>query len=211
MSGRKVTMGTRRAHWDHVYETKHPDQVSWFSPENRVSLEMIEHAGVAPSDPVIDIGSGASLLTDALLARGYADVTIVDISASALDLVAARLGPRAAQVRLITSDVTELKTARRYAFWHDRATFHFLVDDEDRAAYRRVLMDSLLPGAHVAIATFADDGPEKCSGLPVRRHSPEELSAFFAPELAIVESRREEHVTPGGAKQRFAWVLLRKA
>jgi len=177
-------MGTRRAHWDHVYETKHPDQVSWFSPENRVSLEMIEHAGVAPSDPVIDIGSGASLLTDALLARGYADVTIVDISASALDLVAARLGPRAAQVRLITSDVTELKTARRYAFWHDRATFHFLV---------------------------ADDGPEKCSGLPVRRHSPEELSAFFAPELAIVESRREEHVTPGGAKQRFAWVLLRKA
>jgi trans-aconitate methyltransferase len=189
-------------HWNGIYRTKAPGEVSWYERAATTSLAMIDAAGVGHADPIVDVGAGASVLVDGLLAKGFSDVTLLDVSEAALAITKARVGDRA---RYVASDVTTWKPDRAYALWHDRAVFHFLTDDESRARYRATLGAALQPGGRAIIATFAEDGPERCSGLAVRRHSPAELAAAFAPLLETVESRRVVHVTPWGAKQRFVY------
>jgi len=200
----------QRRHWEHVYAEKQPTEVSWYQREPSLSLELIAATGVTNDQPIIDIGGGASTLVDSLLDRGFADVTVLDIAPHALDRTRERLGARARSVTFIATDVTQLDPKKAYAVWHDRAAFHFLIEDAQRRAYREVLLRSLAPKGHVVLATFAPEGPERCSGLVVRRASPDELASFFAPELTLRDVRSEIHHTPRGAEQAFTWVTLER-
>jgi SAM-dependent methyltransferase len=198
------------AHWDTVYRTKSADSVSWYQPSPDASLTAIAHTGVDPSAAIIDIGGGASLLVDRLLGQGFTDVSVLDTAAPALEIVRQRIGAAAANVDFIVADITHWIPQRRYAVWHDRAVFHFLTSDDDRAAYRRALDAGLAPGGFLILATFAADGPEKCSGLPVRRHDPAALAAAVGPGFESIDTWREDHQTPGGSLQPFTWGLFRK-
>lgn len=200
----------RKSHWETVYSTKAENEVSWFQDDPAPSLELIDRVQPAPDAAVVDIGGGASRLVDRLLARGFRDVTVLDISASALDVAKARLGARARDVQWIVADVTAWQPARRFDLWHDRAAFHFLVDPADRAAYVACLTQALAPGGHAIIATFAEDGPEKCSGLPVNRYDPDGLAKELGGAFALVDSRRHDHSTPWNSNQRFRFSMFQK-
>lgn len=160
---------SNQEHWNHIYETKPSEGVSWFQPTPTTSVRLLDLAGLAPTLSVIDIGGGDSRLVDALVDRDVAHVTVLDISATAIARAQARLGPRASRVNWIVADVRDEWAVPSVDLWHDRAVFHFLVDAADRASYVRRLRDGLKPGGHVVISTFAPDGPTKCSGLPVMR------------------------------------------
>ena len=198
----------REKHWQSIYTTKSADAVSWYEREATTSLAMIDACGLRPEDPIVDVGAGASVLVDGLLAKGFTDVTLLDVSEAALAIAKKRVGDRA---KYVVSDVTSWKPERKYALWHDRAVFHFLTEEKLRVEYKATLAAALREGGHAVIATFADDGPEKCSGLAVRRHSPEELAAAFEPVLEMVESRRVVHVTPWGAEQKFVYARFVKS
>lgn len=202
--------GERQDHWDRVYSEKSPSEVSWFQPEPRASLAVIDRFAVPALTPFVDIGGGASNLVDALLARGWGDLTVVDIAAPALAAAQARLGDAAAGVQWVVADIARWQPSRRYGVWHDRAVFHFLTEPEQQAAYRRALLAGTAPGALVIMATFALDGPEKCSGLPVRRHDAASLAAALGSDFTPVEDWREEHLTPWGAVQNFVWCVFRR-
>jgi 2-polyprenyl-3-methyl-5-hydroxy-6-metoxy-1,4-benzoquinol methylase len=197
-------------HWTRVYEQKAPSAVSWFQPEPEPSLCALDHFGARPSNSLIDVGGGASNLVDALLRRGWTDLTILDIAAPALQAARERLGRDAQKVDWEVADVTEWKPSRQYDVWHDRAVFHFLTEEPQRAAYRRALLGALVPRGLLIIATFALDGPEKCSGLPVQRYGPESLARAIGDEFEPIESWHEEHVTPWGATQSFNWCGFRR-
>lgn len=201
----------RAGHWDAVYGTKADTAVSWFEPVPDLSLALVAQAGTARDAAVIDVGGGASRLADALLARGFADLTVLDLSAAALALTAARLralpGAAAARLAFIAADVTAWRPDRSYALWHDRAAFHFLTDAADRAAYAAAL-SAAVPQGHAIIATFAPDGPERCSGLPVARHDAASVQAVLGPDWRIVAEVPHDHATPGGAVQRFRYGLF---
>jgi 2-polyprenyl-3-methyl-5-hydroxy-6-metoxy-1,4-benzoquinol methylase len=197
-------------HWNRVHAARDPSKASWFQVAPTVSLELITGARVPLDAPILDVGAGSSNLVDALLGRGFRDVTLLDIAGVALDTTLARLGPRAASVKTLVTDVTELRPTRRYRVWHDRAVFHFLTEPERRAAYVRALADALEPGGAAIIATFALDGPTKCSGLPVQRYSAETLADELAGVLELTESRREMHATPAGAVQSFVFASFRR-
>jgi len=203
------TSGERTQHWDAVYQGSKPEAVSWYQPEPVVSLELLDALAVAPDAAVLDIGGGASVLVDRLLARGFSDVTVLDISATALRASRQRIGDDT-RVAWIGQDLLSWKPIRRYDLWHDRAVFHFL-SGEDVESYREVLDRAVTPGGSVIMATFAPDGPERCSGLPVSHYSAEELGAVLGGGFEVVESRREEHTTPTGAVQPFIWVAARRS
>ncbi|MCK1733070.1 class I SAM-dependent methyltransferase [Bradyrhizobium sp. 138] len=196
-------MSDRSSHWDKVYATKGEAEVSWFQNSPSTSLAMIRAANPDREAAIIDIGGGASRLVDALLQDGYRDVAVLDLSANALDLARKRIGAAAATVNWIVADATTWQPEKTYQIWHDRAAFHFLIDSSDRAAYVERLRSAVAPGGHVIIATFAPDGPEKCSGLPVQRHDSASLAAELGPEFALVESRSEMHHTPWDSTQAF--------
>jgi SAM-dependent methyltransferase len=196
--------------WDAVYERRGETGVSWYQAVPEVSLELVQAAGGARGRAVLDVGGGMSRLAGALLARGAADVAVLDVSAVALERARARLDDSdARRVRRIHADVLDWTPDRRYDLWHDRAAFHFLVDAGDRGRYGRVLRAALGPGGHAIVGTFAADGPTRCSGRPVARYDPEGLRSAVGDGLAVVASRRELHSTPGGSRQPFTWVLLR--
>ncbi len=197
-------------HWERVHRTRSPTEVSWYQPSADLSLELIDKSGVKADAPVIDVGAGGSTLVDGLLDRGFSDVSVLDIAASAFDATRARLGDRAGRVRYIVADVTAWLPGRAYALWHDRAAFHFLTEEPLRRAYRDTLRKALAPRGHAIIATFAEDGPERCSGLPVRRYSAEALAAEFAGLLRPVEERRSVHRTPAGGLQSFVFVRFER-
>lgn len=199
----------RVRHWDAVYEERGTDGVSWFQREPQVSLELVASLAVPCETAVVDVGGGASTFVDRLLARGFVDVTVLDVSAAALEASRRRLG-RGARVTWLREDVLTWRPPRRYGLWHDRAAFHFLVDAADRAAYLAVLRSALAPGGQVVLGTFAADGPDRCSGLPVARYSPGGLAGVLGDDLEVVETRREVHVTPAGARQAFTWVAARR-
>ncbi|MFC4763382.1 class I SAM-dependent methyltransferase [Dyella koreensis] len=201
---------TRKQHWEHAYETKASDAVSWYQRRPDVSLTMIHDAGLPLEAPLIDVGGGASTLIDALLDEGHSDLSVLDISSAALSKAQERLGPMASHVDWIVADVLDFTPSKRYALWHDRAVFHFLVDAHDRARYLETLQRSLLPEGQMVIATFAEDGPEHCSGLPVARYSVASLQAVLGAAFELVESTRETHLTPGGAEQHFTYARLRR-
>jgi SAM-dependent methyltransferase len=201
-----VTPTARQAHWEDVYTRKREDEVSWFQPEAAVSLELIDRCGVPADARIIDVGGGASRLVDGLLDRGFGHVTVLDLSSAALAKARERLGERASRVQWVAADVTTFVPPTSYAVWHDRAVFHFLTAEADREAYVRVLERAVLPGGHVIVGTFALDGPLRCSGLEVARYDPAGLAAVLGASLTLVESRRHEHVTPGGKVQAFTFV-----
>ena len=197
-------------HWETVYTTKDETHVSWFQDSPSPSLELIERLKPGKEASIIDIGSGASRLVDSLLERGFRRLTVLDISQAALDLAALRLGRRASKVQWIVDDVTAWEPSQRFDIWHDRAAFHFLVDAADRAAYVARLKLGLRPGGHVIIATFAADGPEKCSGLPVYRTDAEGLAKELGDAFTLVESRRHDHATPGNSSQHFQFSVFQR-
>jgi len=200
-----------RQHWEHVYATKPVDQVSWFQPHAASSLRLIEDTGVAKSAPIVDIGGGASVLVDDLLAHGYSNVSVLDISGKALARSRDRLAERAAEVRWIESDFLEAALPEQSCdIWHDRAAFHFLTSAEDRNAYRRAALRAIRPGGYLIIATFAADGPERCSGLPVVRYDASALQAELGDGFALVHHESQLHRTPSGTVQRFTLASFRK-
>ncbi|QDO99112.1 class I SAM-dependent methyltransferase [Ferrovibrio terrae] len=198
----------RKQHWDTVYTTKAATEVSWFQDNPALSLDLIDQSGMPKTAALVDIGGGASRLVDTLLAQNYSDVTVLDIAEPALAASKARLGDQAQRVHWIAADITHWQPARHYAMWHDRAVFHFLTDAADRDAYRRALLAGTASGSQIVIASFAPDGPERCSGLPVMRYAPESLLTELGAEFALRDARREEHHTPGGSIQRFQYSCL---
>lgn len=199
-----------RAHWNHIYETKAGNELSWFQEHPAISLDLIRATGAKPDTAIIDIGGGASRLVDALLDEGFHALTVLDISESALAAARARLGPRSAKVAWIAADVTAWEPSETYDVWHDRAAFHFLTEAAGRQSYAERVTKAVRPGGHVIIGTFALDGPERCSGLPVLRHDAASIGAFLGKSFALVESRRHDHVTPAGRTQRFQFSLFRR-
>lgn len=200
-----------KTHWEKVYLTKAPEAVSWFQEHPDFSLRFIRDAGVAKNAGIIDVGGGASRLVDELLNEGYSNVTVLDLSAAALQEAQKRLAERARQVQWIEADITRTNLpACSFAVWHDRAVFHFLIEPEDRKAYIETVMRSVKPGGHVIVATFAPDGPTQCSGLPVMRYGPGELHGQFGNAFSLLEHAREEHHTPFGTVQQFVYCYCRK-
>ena len=199
----------RKAHWQKVYTSKKEDGVSWFQATPTPSLELLALANASENSAIIDIGGGASRLVDALVDKEYQDLTVLDLSEAALEAARERLASRAQRVNWIVADVTVWKPERQYDIWHDRAAFHFLTDTADQSAYADRLLRALRPGGYAIIGTFALDGPEKCSGLPVQRHDANSLAAVLGGGFALIDTRRHEHVTPWGAVQKFQFSTFR--
>lgn len=199
----------RKDHWNTAYRTKGEDGVSWFEDEPRLSLELVHSVGAGDDTSLIDIGGGASRLVDALLEEGLHDLAVLDLSAEALQTARTRLGARVATVDWIVADVTDWRPKRHYEIWHDRAALHFLTRPEDQAAYVERLKAALAPGGHAIIATFAPDGPERCSNLPVARHDGESLSRLLGPSFQLIDHRRHLHRTPFGTDQKFQFSVFR--
>lgn len=200
----------RKEHWDVVYGEKSEAQLSWHQDNPRLSLELIEMSGATANSSAIDIGGGTSRLASSLLAMGLHDITVLDLSQVALDTARNRLGQAGEKVKWISADITSWVPDRYYDLWHDRAVFHFLVDPAERAAYLKSLSRAVSVGGHVIIATFAPDGPEKCSGLPVVRYSPSDLAEILGESFEIVAHRHHLHQTPSGKRQSFQFSLFRR-
>ena len=198
-----------REHWETVYQTRASTEVSWYQENPAKSREMIRRTGVSRIAPIIDVGGGASRLVDYLIADGFSDLTVLDVSATALQRARERVGPEADQVTWIETDIRTWVPVRRFQVWHDRAVFHFLTEAADRQRYVAVLRAALAPAGHVVIATFGLDGPERCSGLLVRRYSALSLAAELGAGFALVGEERESHVTPAGTVQQFQYCWFR--
>lgn len=199
-----------REHWESVYERKAPSEVSWYRAHLEHSLRFIEGAGLGHDAAIIDVGGGASTLVDDLLARGYRNLSVLDVSPTALDSAKARLGDRAAAVHWLAADITQAELSpNAYDFWHDRAVFHFLRAEEDRRRYVAAARRSLKPGGHILVATFGPEGPTRCSGLEVARYGPEDLHAELGDPFQKVASLTEVHATPWGAEQQFVYCHCR--
>lgn len=196
--------------WDHVYATKRETEVSWFEPEASLSLSLIQAWSESTADALIDIGGGASRLVDVLLEAGYSDITVLDLSKEALDASKRRLSGRSSVVDWIVADVTVWQPPRRYHIWHDRAAFHFLTAADDQAAYVARLEKALHLGGYAIIGTFALNGPERCSGLPVARYDAETLGRTLGARFALIETRPFCHRTPAGRDQEFQFSVFKR-
>jgi SAM-dependent methyltransferase len=201
----------RQSHWEHVYDTKQQDEVSWFEHEPSTSLELIDACGLDRDDGIIDVGGGASRLVDGLLARGYGALGVLDIAGSALRVARERLGAASHDVSWFEEDVTAFDPPREWGLWHDRAVFHFLTEAADREAYLRVLERSLAPGGWVVLATFAADGPSRCSGLDVVRYDQDALLAELGAGFTLHQAVHKVHTTPSGAEQRLLYARFQRA
>lgn len=201
----------RRAHWDRIYRTKRLDELSWTQPSCGRSLAYVLRTGLPADAPLIDVGGGASVLIDQLLDLGYTDLTVLDVSGTALELARLRLGERAKRVTWLEGDITSMSLPGRYAIWHDRAVFHFLTAPEERRAYAARLATALKPGGYAIFSAFAKDGPERCSGLEVRRYDCEELRRELQGPFSLVDRAKDDHVTPSGAIQKFSACLFKCA
>jgi hypothetical protein len=200
----------RSGHWDAVYEQKGPAQLSWYQREPLVAAELIWRLDLPTDAAIIDVGGGASTLVDILLGAGYEDVSVLDVSSAALEAAQHRLGEASQRVTWLRRDLLQWEPDRRYDLWHDRAVFHFLVGSAERDLYRRALGNALRSDAHAIVATFALNGPTHCSGLEVRRYSPEGICQELGAEFALVAARGESHTTPGGMTQPFSWAMMRR-
>jgi 2-polyprenyl-3-methyl-5-hydroxy-6-metoxy-1,4-benzoquinol methylase len=199
-----------QTHWDAVYQTKAPDAVSWYRPHLERSLELIQAVVPDLSASIIDVGGGESTLVDDLLAKGYRDISVLDISQTAIEVAKKRIGELAHQVTWLVADVTCVTLPKRhYDLWHDRAVFHFLTGVEDRAAYVRQVAQAMKPGGHVIVATFGPQGPHKCSGLDVVRYDADSLHEEFGASFKLIDSATELHQTPFGTTQQFLYCLCK--
>ncbi len=199
----------RESHWNRVYETRQPDTVSWYERSPERSLAYVrKFAGL--SQKVIDVGAGGSLLVDALLDVGFERPVVLDVSAAGLDHAKTRLGARAKLVQWVVADITKNPSLPAVDLWHDRAALHFLTEASNQFAYSQLASRTVRPGGHLVIATFALDGPETCSGLPVQRHDSASLTKLLGTDFELLEKDREIHTTPSGTEQRFSWVVFQR-
>lgn len=200
-----------KTHWEEIYHTKDSTQVSWYQLHPRLSLQYIQNTGIGKNGRIIDVGGGASTLVDDLLGAGFQHISVLDVSATALQVARQRLGARANDVNWIEADITQADLPEQfYDVWHDRAVFHFLTKVEDRQKYVETVRRSVKQGGHVIVATFALDGPDKCSGLEVVRYNPENLHDEFGAGFELTDSARETHHTPFGTDQKFIYCYCRK-
>lgn len=195
-------------HWNKAYEAGERS-VSWFQQEAGRSLELIDSVA-RQNAGLIDVGGGASHLVDGLLDRGFTDLTVLDLARAGIEIAERRLGARAQAVEWIVTDLLEWRPRRRWEIWHDRAMLHFLTAPADRARYASTLAEAVTPGGHAVIGCFAEDAPERCSGLPVERAAPAELAALFENDFDVIRHERELHRTPGGREQPFNWIIARR-
>jgi SAM-dependent methyltransferase len=201
---------TQAEHWERIYRTKDPTQVSWYQPEPTLSLDLIRRVAPDRDAPLIDVGGGASMLVDGLLDAGYRRVTVLDLAPAALAIAQERIGARALRVTWTAGSILDAPLAlQAYAVWHDRAVFHFLTDRQDRARYVAQARRAVRPNGHVIVASFSPEGPAKCSGLDVARYSPEGMHAEFGEGFRLLDSVHEDHRTPAGAAQAFVYCLCR--
>ncbi|CAG8566770.1 23482_t:CDS:1 [Cetraspora pellucida] len=197
-------------HWETVYKTKAPNDVSWYCPHLETSLRFIEKAIQSQNLPIIDVGGGQSTLVDDLLARGYQNISVLDISETAINGTKERLGKAAKNVKWLTADITQVKLPEHYYdVWHDRAVFHFLTTPEQRAAYVKQVALAMKSGGHVIMSTFGPQGPEKCSGLEVIRYDAESLREQFGEQFQLIDSIIEIHQTPFNTKQQFLYCYFK--
>lgn len=208
--GRPMTHLNRQAHWEGVYSSKGEKEVSWFQETPGPSLALLELVGAAPDSAIIDIGGGASRLVDALVEKGFMDLTVLDLSGAALASAKQRIGAKSDKVSWISADITVWTPTRTFDVWHDRAAFHFLTEPADQAAYIARLRGALRQGGFAIIGTFAPDGPEKCSGLHVCRYDSASLQVVLGPSFALIDSRRHDHTTPWGALQKFEFSTFQR-
>ncbi len=194
-------MTDTKQHWEKVFSTKLPEEVSWTQAVPLTSLSLVHRTGVSKSAPIIDVGGGDSKLVDHLLAEGYTDITVLDISGEALKRAKKRLGANADKVHWIESDIKHFAPSRRYALWHDRAAFHFLIEQEDIERYAEMVGEFASP--HFIIATFSETGPEKCSALPVSRYAEQDTVNVFGKYFNLIDSFTENHITPFNTQQNF--------
>jgi SAM-dependent methyltransferase len=201
-----------KALWESVYQTKPAESVSWYAPHLRESLRYITQAAASKAAAIIDIGGGESTLVDDLLDAGYSDITVLDISATALDVTKRRLGAPGARVKWMAADILEVELAvGAYDIWHDRAVFHFLTNDDQRRQYVAQVLKALKPGGFAIVGSFGPEGPERCSGLQVCRYSPSELHGAFGVPFELLGSSVEQHTTPWGSPQQFVYCYCRRA
>ena len=202
----------RQRHWESIYGEKDTAKMSWFEPEPSISLAVLNAVGAGPSMAVIDVGAGASRLAAALLMRGFTDITALDVADDGLAVARRELGPDADKITWVTADLLTWSPGRRFDIWHDRAVFHFLITPAQQRRYVATAQAALHPRARMIIATFAEDGPRQCSGLPVARYGPSQLvdtlNAHSGAAFELIDHRREEHRTPTGVVQPFTWVGL---
>jgi 2-polyprenyl-3-methyl-5-hydroxy-6-metoxy-1,4-benzoquinol methylase len=199
-----------KTHWEKIYRIKSPLEVSWYQREPAVSLALIDRTRVDRDAPIVDVGGGASVLVDRLLARGYLHVSVLDVSAKALHYAKERLGGLAGSVEWFEADITTFRPPHRFRVWHDRAVFHFLTDPADRRAYVKVLTEGLEPSGHLIIATFAIGGPTKCSGLDICQYDAARMGAELGSAFELQEEVGEIHATPAGKEQRFIFLRYRR-
>jgi SAM-dependent methyltransferase len=200
-----------KTHWDQVYTSKDAGEVSWYRPHLEKSLELIRSTGVSKLARIIDVGGGASTLVDDLLADGYQNLTVLDISSAALETAKQRLGERAKNIAWRVADITSAKLPLHYYdVWHDRAVFHFLTNENDRRRYVELVQHAVKPNGHIIVASFGPNGPLQCSGLDICRYSPDKLHGEFGPSFQLVKSFQEEHFTPIGKEQQFIYCYCRK-
>ena len=200
-----------KEHWEKVYSTKAATQVSWFQEHAAMSLQLITRHNVPLSAAIIDVGGGASTLVNDLLDAGYRQITVLDLSGAALATAQARLGERASLVQWREANVLEVELpAQGFDVWHDRAVFHFLTTEQERQAYVQQVLRAVKPGGLVIVATFAEDGPTQCSGLPVMRYDANDLHAQFGAPFATLGHEKESHMTPGGNEQKFVYCFCRR-
>jgi SAM-dependent methyltransferase len=202
---------TAKRHWDAAYQARGARKVSWYQPEPALSLALIEELRIARAAAIVDLGGGASTLAARLLAQGFLDITVLDVSVRALQLARGALGAKSAHVSWLEQDLLSWPPQRKYDLWHDRALFHFLVDPAQQERYAETLRSALRPGGKAIIGTFAADGPTTCSGLPVARYDADRLATAFGDAFTPLATRREEHRTPGNSIQAFTWVALERA
>jgi ubiquinone/menaquinone biosynthesis C-methylase UbiE len=200
-----------KSHWENIYATKDVTQVSWFQQHPELSLKFIEQTGVDKAGQIIDVGGGASTLVDDLLTHGYENVTVLDISQTALQVAQQRLGRLASKVTWLEASIIEAELPESfYDVWHDRAVFHFLTRAEDRARYVEAVRRSVKTGGHVIVATFGLEGPLRCSGLDIVKYSPDSLHDEFGNDFELIDTTTELHHTPFGTEQKFVYCYCRK-
>ena len=199
-----------QTHWERIYGSKGPDAVSWYRPHLELSLKLIRRAAPELSASIIDVGGGESTLVDDLVAQGYHNITVLDISRIAIEATQKRLGAASGHIHWLVADITDTQLEHAaYDVWHDRAVFHFLTAPDARVAYVRQVANAIKPGGHVIVSTFGPEGPTKCSGLDVVRYDAEKLHGEFGVHFQLLDSSKELHRTPFGTVQQFLYCLCR--
>jgi len=203
-------MNPLKIHWETIYQKKLPSEVSWYQVHTKLSLQLIQKTGITLAQPFIEVGGGASVLIDHLLDMGLTELTVLDLSMTALQQMKNRLSHKANNIQWIETDITTFQPPQQYYCWHDRAVFHFLTNAQDRHNYVEVLKSSILPNGYVIIATFATDGPQQCSGLEIVQYDAPKIREELGEEFSLLEVHDEIHLTPTQAEQKFSYFLFNR-